>query len=106
MCGIEQVIEEQLYSKEESNQQTHAACLDIGDKLAERVLIEYQDVSKVTSKFVNELGGEYSMYKTMYKEKEKGYGICANNNPSWGGGCNITGCFVTHGRGYGVPGSL
>ena len=56
--------------------------MDISDELAKLVLIEYQDVSKVTSKFVNELGGEYSMYKTTYKEKEQGYGICANNNPS------------------------
>ena len=82
MCGIEQVIEELFYAKEEANQQTHAACLDIGDKLAERVLIEYQDVSKVTSKFVNELGGDYSMSKTTRKEKEQVYVICANNNPS------------------------
>ena len=40
---------------------TDTACLDIGDELAELVLIGYQDVSKVTSKFVNELWGEYSM---------------------------------------------
>ena len=62
------------------NQQMHAACLDIGDKLSERFLIEYQDVSIVTSKFVNKLGGEYSMSKTTRKEKEQGYGIRANND--------------------------
>ena len=28
------------------------------------------------------IGGEYSMSKTMRKEKEQGYGICANNDPS------------------------
>ena len=58
MCGIEKVIEELLYDKEAANRQTHAACLDVGDKLAKRFLIEYQDVSKVTNKFFNELGGE------------------------------------------------
>ena len=81
MCGIEQVIEELFYAKEEANQQTHAACLDIGDKLSKRVLIEYQDVSKITIKFVNELGGEYIMSKRTRKEKEQGYNIRANNNP-------------------------
>ena len=55
--------------------------MDIGDKLAGRVLIEHQDVSKVTSKFVNQLGGDYSMYKTTRKEKEQGHGIHANNDP-------------------------
>ena len=30
-------------------------------------LIEYQGVSKVTSKFVNELGGEYIISKTTHK---------------------------------------
>ena len=72
MCGIEQVIEELFYAKEEENRQTHTACLDIGEKLSKQVLIEYQDVSKVTSKFVNELGGDYSISKTTRKEKEKG----------------------------------
>ena len=69
MCGIEQVIEELFYAKEEENRQTHTACLDIGEKLSKQVLIEYQDVSKATRKFVNELGGEYIMYKTTRKEK-------------------------------------
>ena len=31
---------------------------------------------------LNDLGGEYSMSKTMRKEKEQGYGICANNDTS------------------------
>ena len=65
MCGIKKVIKEICNAKEAENQQTHTACLDIVDKLAKRVLIEYQDVSKVKSKFVNELGGEYSMSKKM-----------------------------------------
>ena len=55
--------------------------MDIGDELAKQVLIEYQDVSKVTCKFVNELGGEYSMTNTTRKEKKQGYGICKNNDP-------------------------
>ena len=55
--------------------------MDIGDKLAKRFLIEYQDVSKVTRKYVNELGGKYSTYKTMCKDKEQGYDISANKNP-------------------------
>ena len=53
MCGIEQVIEELLYAKEAANRQTHESCLNIGNELAKQVLVEYQDVSKVTSKFVN-----------------------------------------------------
>ena len=82
MWGIDQVIEELFYAKEAANQQTYTACLDIGDEIAERVLIEYQDVSKVTHRFVNELGGEYSTSKTTRKAKEQGYGICENNDPS------------------------
>ena len=31
---------------------------------------------------LNELVGEYSMSKTTHKEKEQGYGICSNNDPS------------------------
>ena len=58
--------------------------MDIGEELAGRVFIDYQDVSKVTSKFVNELVDDYSMYKTTPKEKEQGYGICANNDPPGG----------------------
>ena len=45
MCGIKQVIEQLLYAKAAANRQTYAACLDIGDELAKRFLIEYQDVS-------------------------------------------------------------
>ena len=33
---------------------------------------------------LNELGGEYSMSKTTRKEKEQGYGICANKYSSGG----------------------
>ena len=39
MCGIDQVIEELFYAKDAENRQTHAACLDIDDELAEQVLI-------------------------------------------------------------------
>ena len=45
-------------------------------------MIEYQDVSKVTSKFVNEFGGDYGISRTTYKEKEQGYGIYSNKDPS------------------------
>ena len=80
MCGNNQATEELFYTNEAENLQTHAACLDIGDELAKLVLIEYQDVSKVTRKFVNEFGVKYSMSKTTRKEKEKGYVIFANND--------------------------
>ena len=72
MCGIEQFIEALLYAKEEANRQAHAACLDIGDKLSKLVYIEYQDVSKIAIKFVNESRSEYIMSKTTRKEKEQG----------------------------------
>ena len=39
-------------------------CLDLGDKLAERLLVEFQDTSKVTHYYVNDLGGKYSMSHT------------------------------------------
>ena len=105
MCGIDKFIEELFYAKQAENQQTHADFLDIGDKLSKRVLIEYQDVSKLTSTSVNELGGEYSMSKTTRKDKEQGYDIRANNDPLEFF-FNIPGCFVTYGRGYCVPGSF
>ena len=76
------VIEELFYLKEAANQQTYATNLDLGDKLAERLLVEFQDTSKVTHYYVNDLGGKYSMSKTKSKEKKQGYGIRANNDPS------------------------
>ena len=82
VCGIEFVIEELFYPKEAANRQTYAISLDIGDELAERLLVEFQDTSKVTHYYVKDLGGKYSMSKTTPKEKEQGYGICANNDPS------------------------
>ena len=36
-------------------------CLDLGDELSERLLVEFQDTSKVTHYYVNKLGGKYSM---------------------------------------------
>ena len=57
-------------------------CLDLGDELAERLLVDFQDTSKVTHYYVNYLGGKYSMSKSTPKEKEEGYGIRANNVPS------------------------
>ena len=43
--------------------------LDLGDELAERLLVEFQDTSKVTHYYVNDVGGKYSMSKTTPKEK-------------------------------------
>ena len=82
MCGIELVIEEIFYSKETANRQLHDTCIEIGDALMEKVLVEYQDEEKVTSKFVDVSGGDYNMPKTTRKEKEQGYGIRSNHNLS------------------------
>ena len=79
---MELVIEELFYPKEAANPQTYATYLDLGDELAERLLVEFQDTSKVTHYYVNGLGGKYSMSKTTPKEKEQGYGISGNNDPS------------------------
>ena len=81
VCGMELVIEELFYPKEATNQQTYATSLDLGDELAERLFVEFQDTSKVTHYYVNYLGGKYSMSKTSPKEKEQGYVIRANNDP-------------------------
>ena len=82
VCGMELVIEELFYPKEAANRRTYATSLDLGDELTERLLVEFQDTSKVTHYYVNDLGDKYSMSKTTPKEKEQGYGIRANNNPS------------------------
>ena len=81
MCGMDLVIEQLFYPKEAANRQTYATILDLGDELAERLLVEFQDTSKVTHYYVNNLGGKYSMSKTTPKEKEQGYGICAKYDP-------------------------
>ena len=47
MCGVDLVIDKLLYPKEAVNWQTYKISLDLGDKLAERILVEYQDESKV-----------------------------------------------------------
>ena len=70
-----------FYPKEAVNRQTYATSLDLGDELAERLLVEFQDTSKVTHYYVNDLGGKYSMSKTTPKDKEQGYGIRSNNDP-------------------------
>ena len=82
VCGMELVIEELFYPKEAANRQTYATCCDLGDELAKQTLVEFQDTSKVTHYYVNDLGGKYSMSKTTPKEKEQGYSIRANNDPS------------------------
>ena len=61
VCGMELVIEELFYPKEAANRQTYATSLDIGDELAEQLLVEFQDTSKVTHYYVNDLAGKYSM---------------------------------------------
>ena len=81
VCGMELVIEELFYPKEAANRQTYATSLDLGDEIAEQLLVEFQDTLKVTHYYVNDLGGNYSMSKTTPKEKEQGYGIRTNNNP-------------------------
>ena len=81
VCGMELVIEELFYPKKASNRQTYANSLDLGDELVEWLLVEFQDTSKVTHYYVNDLGGKYIMSKTIPKEKEQGYGIRANNDP-------------------------
>ena len=75
------VIEQLFYPKEVATWQTYATSLDLGDELAEQLLVEFQDTSKVTHYYVNDLGGKYSMSKTTPKETEQGYGICASNDP-------------------------
>ena len=69
VCGMELVIEELFYTKEAANRQTYATSLDLGDELVERLLVEFQDTSKVTHYYENDLGGKYSISKTTYKEK-------------------------------------
>ena len=79
---MELVIYELFYPKEAANRQTCEICLDLGDELAERLLVELQDETKVMSFYINELGGKYSMKQTSRKEKKEGYGILPNNDPS------------------------
>ena len=69
VCGMELVIEELFYPKEAANRHTYATSLDLGDELAERLLVELQDTSKVTHYYVNDLGVKYSMSKTTPKDK-------------------------------------
>ena len=59
-----------------------ANCLHLGDEIAERLLVDFQYTSKVTHYNINYLWGKYSMSKTTPKDKEQGYGIRANNDPS------------------------
>ena len=71
MCGMELVIEELFYPKEASNRQTYATILDFGDELAERLLVEFQDASKVTHYYVNYLGVSIACPKTHPKRRKK-----------------------------------
>ena len=45
-------------------------CLDLGNEIAEQLLVEFQYTSKVTHYYVNKLGVKYSISKTTHKEKE------------------------------------
>ena len=69
LCGVELIIDELFHPKEAANRQTHDTCLDLGDELAETLLIEFPDDSTGTHLFMNDLGGELSMSKTSAKEK-------------------------------------
>ena len=48
VCDMELVIEELFYPKKGAKRQTYATSLDLADELAERLLVEFQDTSKVT----------------------------------------------------------
>ena len=52
VCGMELVIEDLFYPKEAANRQMYATSLDIGDELIEKLLVEFQDTSKVTHYYV------------------------------------------------------
>ena len=71
MCGMELVIEEFFYPKDSAKRQTYATSLDFSDELVERLLVEFQDTSKVTHYYVNALGGKYSMSKPHTKRRNK-----------------------------------
>ena len=89
VCGMELVIEELFYPKEATNRKTYAISLDLGDELVERLLVEFQDSSKVTHYYVNNLGGKYSMSKTTHKFQQQSIQTKS---------CNIQRCFITHGQ--------
>ena len=82
VCAMDLVIEELFYSKKAANGQTYVTGLYIGDELAEQLLVEFQDTSKVTPYYVNDLVDKYSMSRATPKDKEQGYGIRVNNDPS------------------------
>ena len=46
ICGVELVIDELFYPKEAANRQTYEICLDLGNEVAERLLVEFQDETK------------------------------------------------------------
>ena len=61
VCGMEFVIEELFYLKEAANRQTYVTSLDLGDELAEQLLVDFQDTSKVTHYYGNNLGSLLSL---------------------------------------------
>ena len=67
VCGMALLIEELFYPKEAANWQTYATSLDLGDELSDWLLVGFQDTSKVTHYYVNNLGDKYSMYKITPK---------------------------------------
>ena len=46
-------------------------CLDLGDELAERLLVEFQDTSKVTHYYVKDLGVSIACPKPHPKRRNK-----------------------------------
>ena len=80
--GMKLVCKELFYPTRIENRETHDCCVMLSLELANCLIIESQDTTKVTHKYVNKLDGEYSMNKTSEKEKQNGYGIRANNDPS------------------------
>jgi len=66
--------------KEQANCQTLATCLDLGNELAERILVEFQYPSKGMGFYVNKLDGKCSVNKTTVEEKKAEYSIvCVND---------------------------
>ena len=82
MCNTKVVIAELFYTREAINWQTHQTCLDLGDKLTERLVVGYQDTLKVMRCYIDVLGGKYGTLKTIRKEKEAWDRVRTNNDPS------------------------
>jgi hypothetical protein len=80
--GMKLVREELFYPQRIENRETHECCVMLSLEVANCLIIEFQDTSKVTHMYVNKLDGKLSMKKTSAEDKRDGYGIRANNDPS------------------------